>query len=70
MAKPGLKVAQVMAATVEVLCPHCGEPQPSPDNGSHAWFSSQVSANQGPRTCVSCDERFQIHAQNRVMVQS
>jgi len=63
------KQATVVASTVEVTCPHCGEPQPSPDNGSHAWVPSQVVAAQGRRVCVSCDEPFQLNAQNRVTVQ-
>lgn len=58
--------AIIVAVTVEVQCPHCGEPQPSPDNGSHAWMIGQVMAEQGPKVCVSCDESFVLRAQNRV----
>ena len=65
-----LRQATIVAATVEVFCPHCGEPQPSPDNGSHAWMPSQVVVAQGKKVCVSCDEPFQLNEQNRVMVQS
>ena len=62
------KVAIIQAATVEVLCPHCGEPQHSPDTGSHMWMPSQVSEKQGMRTCVSCDEDFRLNAQSHVVV--
>ena len=60
--------AIIVAATVEVQCPHCGEPQPSPDNGSHVWMPGQVVTAQGKKTCVSCDEEFQLNAQSRVSV--
>jgi DNA-directed RNA polymerase subunit RPC12/RpoP len=61
--------AIVVAVTLEVQCPHCGEPQPSPDNGAHSWMPSQVQTAQGTRTCVSCEEPFELHAQGRVIVE-
>ena len=65
-----MKHAIIATGTVEVQCPHCGEPQPSPDNGSHVWLAQQVQQTQGKRVCVACDERFILSAQNRVMVQT
>jgi uncharacterized Zn-finger protein len=62
------KNAVLVAAAIEVTCPHCGEPQPAPDNGSEMWLPSQVTRSQGERTCVSCDEKFVLHAQSRVGV--
>jgi hypothetical protein len=62
------RLARIVAVAVEVRCPYCAEPQPSPDNGYYMWDPSQVSAAQGPRTCISCDEPFTIHAQSRVSV--
>ena len=62
--------AIITAATVEVGCPHCGEPQPSPVTGSHLWLPAEVAKEEGPRTCVSCDETFRLHAQSRVTVQA
>jgi hypothetical protein len=61
--------AIIVAATVEVQCPYCGDPQPSPDNGSHAWMPSQIVTLQGPRVCVSCEEQFILHTQSRVSVE-
>jgi hypothetical protein len=58
--------ALVTAATLEVQCPHCGDPQPSPGNGSHLWTPAEVSTSQGPRECDACDEPFTLHAQSRV----
>lgn len=63
------RAARIVAPAVEVQCPHCGEPQPSPGNGSHIWLPSEVSKRQGSRTCVSCDEAFELHAQSRVSVE-
>ena len=62
------RTAIITAVTVEVCCPHCGDPQPSPDNGSHAWMPGQVVAEQGEKVCVACDEPFVLHAQSRVSV--
>lgn len=62
------KTAILTAAAIEVACPHCGEPQPAPDNDSHMWLPPQVTASQGARTCVACDEKFVLNAQSRVGV--
>jgi hypothetical protein len=70
MSRSRNRVAIISAFSLEVSCPHCGEPQPAPDNGSEMWMPSQVVAAQGPRTCVACDEAFVIHAQSRVSVGS
>ena len=64
--RAGRKVAQITACTVEVACPHCGEGQPNPDNGAFSWTPAEVSAAQGPRRCVGCDEEFRIVAQSKV----
>jgi len=63
------KRAQVVATSVEVWCPHCGEPQPSPTNGAFLWLLEEVEANQGARMCDACDERFVLHSASRVRVQ-
>lgn len=64
--------AIIEAVTLSVCCPHCGEPQPAPDNGSDMWLPSQVRAEEakGARDCVSCDEAFRINFQSRVSVAS
>ena len=65
----GKRSAVIVAASLEVHCPFCGEPQPAPDNGAHTWMPSQVSAAQGKCVCVACEEAFTIHAQSRVSVE-
>ncbi len=65
------KYAIISAASLEVGCPDCGEPQPSPDNGSHLWTPGEVTAASSTQhTCTACDLVFTIIAQNRVSVQS
>jgi len=57
----------VVAATVELTCPHCGEPQPSP-GGSHLWtIQEALDAQQDPlRDCAACNEPITIAMPNRV----
>ena len=62
------RFATIVASTVEVLCPHCGEPQPNPDNGADSWLPEEVFANEGQRTCDSCDNEFRIVAQPKAVV--
>lgn len=66
-----MRPATITAASLEVSCPVCGEPQPSPDNGSHIWTTAEVISVAGTkRTCVSCDVVFVVVFQNRVGVSS
>lgn len=61
------KLATVIAEVVNVLCPECGEPQPNPDNGADNWKAEEVRAEAGKaRSCVSCDQPFQLQMVNRV----
>lgn len=63
------KQATLCVETLAVCCPHCGEPYPSPDNGSDAWMPQQVRAANGTKlTCVACDEAFRVHAENKIMM--
>lgn len=62
------RIAQIFAVTIEVHCPHCGDAQPSPVDGSHIWLPSQVLTNEGKRTCVACDEEFTLIPQSRAQV--
>lgn len=57
------RFAVLIVETFSVCCPHCGEPQPAPDNESDAWMPDQLGANTGKRNCVSCDEPFHIASQ-------
>lgn len=63
--------AQIIAVSLSVLCPYCGEPQPSPGDGSDIWLPQEVKkeAVENPKhICVSCDCIFPIHEQNKVTV--
>lgn len=64
-----MKRAILFAPAIEVTCPHCGEPLPSPDNGSDMWLPTQVRDASGQtKTCDSCDEPFVIADENKVQV--
>jgi hypothetical protein len=53
------RFAQLVATTVSVICSRCGEPQPSPGNGSDNWTPEEVRAvaatSDATRDCVSCN---------------
>lgn len=53
------KTAQLVADCVSVLCPACGEPQPSPDDGSDKWMRGDF-ARTTIKACVSCDVPLRI----------
>lgn len=61
------KQAQIVVFMVEVLCPHCGEAQPNPDNGGFPWTPAELKQHAGgKRECVSCDEPFLLFNQSKV----
>jgi hypothetical protein len=67
MKKPKAKnrPARIVAASYEVHCPHCGDPQPNPDDGAHIWTREEIehvvqSTDGNVRTCVACDEEFLV----------
>ena len=63
------KVALVIAQTVAVICPACGEPQPDPDNGSDVWEPDQLKKVSGTkRPCVSCGVEMYVHAHSKTPV--
>jgi hypothetical protein len=64
-----MRNAQIIAATIEICCPHCGEPLPSPDNGSDAWLPKDIPTDeQKAYTCNSCEEQFRVMFQNKAQV--
>ena len=66
-----IKRAVIYAETVVVLCPHCSEPLPAPDNGSDHWMIDQVRAlmeNAGAKTCNSCELKFHVAVYGTVQV--
>ncbi len=65
------KNAIITAVSLEVGCPECGEPQPSPETGSEIWLIDEVKASDGSeRKCVSCDVTFRVIFHSRVSVGS
>ena len=59
--------ATIVAETVLVLCPHCGEPQGNPETFAHPWFPREVNARDGQAvTCEACGESFKFRAVNRI----
>lgn len=80
-----IRRAQLVAEAVAVLCPHCGTPQPNPQDGSEQWTSenfkklatatlrSPISHRRVPaslqRTCVSCDEPMYVFSDTKVQFQ-
>lgn len=53
------KRCQLVTDGVSVVCPHCGECQPSPDDGSHIWTAEDFPNNKLTR-CVGCEEPITI----------
>jgi len=51
--------AQLIAESVSVCCPHCGEAQPD-KNGSELWTEESFIHKQGKFMCVSCEEEMSI----------
>lgn len=68
------KPAQIIANTLAVLCPHCGEAQPDPENGSDMWTPDEVreasSSAAAKRDCTACDQPMIIFATTKALVQS
>lgn len=58
--------AQIVATTVSVLCPYCGECQPNPDNGADSWMPREVKESEGRRACVSCDAVMLLTQETKV----
>lgn len=59
LAKHRTRLAIPRAVTLEINCPHCGEPQPDPHRNSTIWTVAEArAASVAPndrRNCVSCD---------------
>lgn len=63
------RLAQIVAGTLLVLCPHCSEPQPDPENGSDMWTPEEVrDVDPASRPCVACDEPMLIAATTKAQV--
>lgn len=65
------KRAAVVAVVLEVHCPHCGEPQPNPDDGGHGWSPDEVRARAAldvAAGCASCDLEFLVISERKYQV--
>lgn len=63
--------AQIVATSVEVRCPYCGEPQPD-CHGSLLWLPGQVSKLadvERRRLCFECDRHFLLVPATKVRVE-
>lgn len=66
MAAP--RPAQIIAVALEVHCPYCDEPQPSPDDGADRWDSAEILYSEGKHECVSCDKVFLLSSTTKAQV--
>lgn len=58
--KPKLSAALIIAAAVQIHCPHCAQPFASP-NGSHMWTEDEFTdVCGGAVKCRDCGEMFDI----------
>lgn len=60
--------ASLFVETLNVCCPHCGMPQPSPGDGTDAWTPTSMKENLGPKTCTECDEKFMLMDQSSAAI--
>ena len=61
------KRAVIVACTVEVQCPMCGEPKPSSYNGSEYWEVDELKDAANKKVvCGSCDHEFTIPQEHKV----
>jgi hypothetical protein len=61
-----MKRAQLMADAVAVVCPHCGEPQPNPSDGSEQWTLDDFVKAPPTKACVACDKVMLVGCDRKV----
>jgi len=59
-----MKVCQIVAEAVTVLCPYCGQPQPNAQ-GSEMWTAEDFK-HSGKRTCVSCEQPIMVVGSTKI----
>jgi hypothetical protein len=63
-----MRRAQLLAESVAVCCPSCGEAQPNRNDGSEQWLTEDFQRLTDTRaTCVSCEAKFLIFSDSKVM---
>lgn len=61
-----IRTARIFAEAVSVLCPHCGEAQPAPDNGSELWtIGNFQSFRDKTVTCSHCCKEMLIAGKSK-----
>lgn len=57
----------LVAITIEVRCPHCGEAQPGPDGSETVDVPTAKELCSGERVlCAACDEPIRLTWHDRV----
>ena len=60
---------QIVAESVALLCPYCGEAFPS-ENGSEFWTVEELSGlEQGTKECPSCEQDVTVVLCNKAILQ-
>ena len=59
--------ARLTVEMVNVCCPWCGEPQPSPYNGGDLWTREDFEKAGSRAACTSCDQAILIHTDGRAV---
>lgn len=60
--------AVLTAVTIEVRCPHCGDPQPGPDGSEVVDVPTAKDMCNGDRIlCTSCDEPIRMAWNDKVV---
>ena len=58
--------AQLVAESVSVVCPKCGETQPNKQDGSEQWTPENFMKSSGRYVCVSCDQTLIVVTDSKV----
>jgi hypothetical protein len=61
-----MKRAKLITDTVVVMCPHCNNPQPNKENGSHQWMQEDFTTIAEVRKCCDCGKEYEIKYQDKV----
>lgn len=57
--------AQLVAEAVAVICPHCGDTQPNPRDGSELWLPENFG-EPSKVDCRSCDQPMFVFSDSKV----
>ena len=66
-----MRPAQIVAETLNVLCPYCGQPLENPDNEGEGWTPKEIAKAEKTTPsieCNSCEETFLMIPQSHAMV--